>query len=332
MCFWYSFERRRADRAQLAAGEGRLQHVGGVHRALGGAGADERVELVDEEDDRALRLLDLLEDGLQPVLELAAVLRAGDHRAEVERDDALVLQALGHVAHVDAAGEALDDGGLADAGLADQDRVVLRAAREDLDDAADLLVAADDRIDLAAAREVGQVARVALQGLVLVLGVGVRDAGRAADLLQGLEQRVLLDARLRRAASPFRASGLGEGQEEVLGRDVLVAELLGDLEGAVEDLVEVAREEGVGRRARDLRAASRGRSRSAGRAPPGSTPSFWRIGTTTPSLCLSRASRRWSPVSSALPRARASRWASWTASWALMVSWSKRMALPLSGG
>ena len=44
-------ERRRADRAQLAAREHRLEHVAGVHRALGRARADERVQLVDEQDD-----------------------------------------------------------------------------------------------------------------------------------------------------------------------------------------------------------------------------------------------------------------------------------------
>ena len=123
-------ERRRADGAQLAAGEHRLEQVRGVDRALGGAGADDRVQLVDEEDDLALGLGDLLEDGLQPVLELAAVLRAGDHRADVERDQPAVAQRAGDVAGDDALGEALDDGGLADAGLADQDRVVLRAAAE----------------------------------------------------------------------------------------------------------------------------------------------------------------------------------------------------------
>ncbi len=47
-------ERRRADAAQLAARERRLEQVRRVHRALGGAGADERVELVDEEDDLAV--------------------------------------------------------------------------------------------------------------------------------------------------------------------------------------------------------------------------------------------------------------------------------------
>ena len=86
-------ERGRADRLQLAAGERRLQDRGGVDRALGGAGADQVVELVDEEDDVAA-LGDLLHHLLQPLLELAAVLRAGDERGQVERVDLLVAQQL----------------------------------------------------------------------------------------------------------------------------------------------------------------------------------------------------------------------------------------------
>ena len=78
-------ERGGADHAQLAAGQHRLEHVAGVHGALGGARADDRVHLVDEGDDLALGVGDLLEHGLQPLLELAAVLGAGHHRAEVER-------------------------------------------------------------------------------------------------------------------------------------------------------------------------------------------------------------------------------------------------------
>ena len=142
-------ERRRADGVQLAAREHRLQHVRRVDGAFGRAGADHGVQLVDEEDDLPLRIRDLLQHRLQPLFELAAVLRAGDERAHVERDDALVLEAFGDVAAHDAAGEPFDDGGLADAGLADEHRIVLRAAREHLDDAADFLVAADHRIELA---------------------------------------------------------------------------------------------------------------------------------------------------------------------------------------
>src|SRR5207253_129962 len=66
----------RADQAELAPGEHRLDHVAGVDRALGAAGAHDRVELVDEGDDLALGVGDLLENGLEPLLELAPVLRA----------------------------------------------------------------------------------------------------------------------------------------------------------------------------------------------------------------------------------------------------------------
>ena len=74
----------RADAAQLAAGERRLEHVAGIHGALGGAGTHDGVQLVDEEDDAAVGGGDLLEHRLEPILELAAVLGARDHRAEVE--------------------------------------------------------------------------------------------------------------------------------------------------------------------------------------------------------------------------------------------------------
>ena len=68
-------ERGGADHAQLAAGQHRLDHVAGVHRPLGRAGADDGVQLVDEGDDFAVAVGDLLEHGLEPLLELAAVLR-----------------------------------------------------------------------------------------------------------------------------------------------------------------------------------------------------------------------------------------------------------------
>ena len=66
-------ERRRADRLQARPAPARLEDRGRVDRALGRAGADEIVELVDEEDDVAA-LGDLLHHLLQALLELAAVL------------------------------------------------------------------------------------------------------------------------------------------------------------------------------------------------------------------------------------------------------------------
>ena len=107
----------------------------------------------------------------------------------------LFFRLSGHVAVDDALREPFDDRRLADAGLADEHRIVLGAARQHLHDAANLLVAADDGIELALARRLGEVARVALERLILILGRLVGDAMRAAHGLERLEQRVVRRAR-----------------------------------------------------------------------------------------------------------------------------------------
>jgi hypothetical protein len=228
-------ERRRADAVQLAAGESGLEQVRCVHGPVRLAGADEGVHLVDEQHDAAVGRGDLGEHGLQPLLELAAIFRAGDQRAHVEGEDRLVLQALRHVAVDDAQGEALHDGGLADAGLADEDRVVLGAPRQHLDGAADLLVAADDRVELALPRRLGEVAGIFLQRVIGVLG---RRRIRGAALAQALDGRV---QRLRcDRGGGQRLAGLGlllqrQGEQQPLRRDEAVARLFGRLLGGVED-------------------------------------------------------------------------------------------------
>ena len=173
-------ERGGADRLQFAAGERRLDDDGRVDRAFGSAGADERVHLVDEQDDVAA-LADLLHDLLEAVLELTAVLAARDERRQVERVEVLVLDGLGHLVRRDALGEALGDGGLADAGLADEHRVVLGAARENLHHALDLVGAPDDRVELAVARLARQVAAELVEQLAAAARPG-RDAPRLPPL------------------------------------------------------------------------------------------------------------------------------------------------------
>ncbi len=224
-------ERRRADRLQLAAGERRLQDRGGVDRALGGAGADEVVELVDEKDDVAA-LGDLLHHLLEALLELAAVLRAGDERRQVERVDLLVLEQLGDLALGDPGGQPLDDGGLADPGLAEQNRVVLGPPREDLHDPLDLDLAADHRVELALGGELGQVAAELVEqlrgllalaaaaragALAAAAGAGEHPDDLVADLL-GVGVEVEQDAGGDALVLPH------EAQQDVLGADVVVAE------------------------------------------------------------------------------------------------------------
>src|SRR5450759_655187 len=98
---------------------------------LVGAGAHERVHLVDEQDDVAA-LADLLHDLLEARLELAAVLGAGDERGQVQRVELLVAQRLRDLVASDGLSQSLGDRGLADARLSDEHGVVLGAARQDL--------------------------------------------------------------------------------------------------------------------------------------------------------------------------------------------------------
>ena len=182
MCLWIFIQRGRADALQFAARQGRLEHVAGIHRALRRARTDHGVQLVDHQDDLALRALDFLDDGLEALLELTAEARTGDHRAQVQGDDALAREDLRHIIGGDLLRQAFDDGGLAHAGLADQHRVVLGAAGEDLDQAQDLVVAADDRVELAFAGQLGQVAGVFFEGAVARLGLRIGDALSAAQI------------------------------------------------------------------------------------------------------------------------------------------------------
>src|SRR5690606_32959450 len=178
----------RADAADRAAGERRLEQVRSVHRsAARRAGADHRVDLVDEQH-RVRQLLELGDDLLQPLLEIAAIARAGKQRAHVERIDHRVLQDFGHLAFDDLAREAFGDRRLADAGIADIERVVLRAAAQDLDRAVDFGSTAYQRIDLTVQRLLVEIdgelvergILLALLGLLLALRLGLFAALRGA--------------------------------------------------------------------------------------------------------------------------------------------------------
>ena len=217
---------------QLAACQGRLEHVARVQAAFTCARAHDRVQLVDEQDDLAVGFAHLAQDGLQAVLELAAVLRAGHERPHVERHDLAIAQGGRHVAVDDALRQPLDDGRLAHARLADEHGVVLRAARKHLDGVANLVVAPDDGVELALARGLGQVLAVLRQGLELRLALAVGHARVAAQLVVDLLDALFGDAghgqELARVAFVAR-----KRDEQMLSRREGVAHFLGTLHGGV---------------------------------------------------------------------------------------------------
>ena len=159
----------RADAADGAGRERGLEQIRRVHRAAGRrAGADHGVDLVDEHD-RARIGLDLLDHLLEPLLEIAAIARAGEQRAHVEREHRRALEHFRHFAVDDAARQPFGDRGLADAGFADEQRIVLLPAAKHLDRAVDLGVAADQRIDLAVLGLLVEVDAIGLERIALLL-------------------------------------------------------------------------------------------------------------------------------------------------------------------
>ena len=150
----------------------------------------------------------------------------GDHRAEVERDQAAALQRVRHVTGDQPLGQALDDGGLAHPGLADQHRVVLGPAGEHLDDPADLGVPADDRVELALAGLFGEIDAVLIKRRRRGLGFGAGHPLAAAGVVEGPGQHVGLDPEVGEDLARIGVDG-GQRDQQVLRGDVRVPELLG---------------------------------------------------------------------------------------------------------
>ena len=136
-------------------------------------------------DDRVLLLLQRRDHRLEALLEVAAVARPRHHRSHVERVDDRARERRRRLAQLDPPRQPLDDGGLAHAGVADEQRVVLAAARQHVQRALDLRAAPDQRIDLARPRPLVQVDRVLgqrIDGRLFVLVV----AGRRAPPCPGM--------------------------------------------------------------------------------------------------------------------------------------------------
>ena len=213
------------DGAQRAARQGGLEQIGGVAGAGRAARADQRVRLVDEEHNRLGAGLHLVDDLPQALLKLAFHARPGLQQTEIQSPQGHVSQGRRHLAGGDFLREAFDDGGLADAGLAGQDGVVLAAAHQDVDQLADFLVAPGDGVHLAASGLFGQIDGVAVQGFLAGWGGGRRGGfggplgrflGRAGENHgAAVGQFVGVDFfELRRDVEQMRAQGAGFQQAD----------------------------------------------------------------------------------------------------------------------
>ena len=123
--------------------------------------------------------------------------------------------------------QTFDDRGFADAGFANQHRIVFRSTRQHLNRAADFVVAANDRIEFSLAGLIRKVTRIFCQRLIIRFGVLIGNPRAAARLLDHFQQIVAINAVLTQDLSRFTVFLVSDRQQQMLGRDVLVLHLLG---------------------------------------------------------------------------------------------------------
>ena len=222
---------------QLTPGQHGLQQVAGIHGTVGFAGAHNGVQFINEEDDLAFALLDLVQNALQALLKFAPVLGTGHQSAHVQAEHLAVLQVVGHIAPHDPLGKALGDGGFAHAGLADQAGVVLALPAQNADDVPDFLVTADHRVQLVLLGQAYQLLTVLLQYVVGVFGVVAGHPLVAAQGGQLVQEVVLVDGEGPEQVAGRPVGGFQNAQEHMLHTDVFILHGSGLLLGSIQGLV-----------------------------------------------------------------------------------------------
>ena len=221
-------ERGRADAVQFAAREHRLEHVAGVHRALGFARADDGVHFVDEENDLALGAL---------VISWSTALRRSSNSPryfapamsapEIQAIRRLSLRLSGTSPATMRRASPSTMAVLPTPGSPMSTGLFFVRREKHLNAAADFLVAADDRIELVLLRQLREVAPVFFERLVSGLGIGAGDALVAAHLRERLEKLVAADVeRLENLADAGGGRLVEHGQHQVFDADVFVLEFL----------------------------------------------------------------------------------------------------------
>jgi hypothetical protein len=134
-----------------------------------------------DKQNRIFNVLQFAEHRLDALFEIAAVTCAGQQADPYRAKDHRIFQNIRHFAVDDFFGEAFRNRGFTNAGIADIKRVVLAAAAENLNRSVDLLVAADQRIDLALLRLLIEIDAISIERFRAGFGLRMKILPRRAE-------------------------------------------------------------------------------------------------------------------------------------------------------
>ncbi len=202
------------------------------------------MNLIDEDDNVAPRA-NLLGDLLQAFFKVSAVATTGNQGPKVQRVELFVTQCLWNIALDDGLSQSLDNSSLSNPWFADQHRVILRATRQNLHDPLHFALATDNRVKLALASGLGEVAPKLIKNLGALVAGGFRATDRdrifalvAREKLNDLlANSVQISAELHEDLSGNTLTLANEAKQDVLGADVVVAQLKGFAQAQLKNLL-----------------------------------------------------------------------------------------------
>ena len=218
----------RTDTLQFPTGKRRFQDIGCVNRSFGTSRPDQRVQLINEQDDVS-GLADFIHDFFQPVFKLTAIFRSGHHGSHIQGHDPLVAQGFRNFPVHNSLGQTFGNRRFSDSRFTDQNRIVFGPAGQHLNHPFNLFAASDHRIQVAVMRSGRQVAGQAVQcGRVdLMMGAGVVGEGFAVSqkLQNLLASFVQAHPQIVENAGRHAFPLANQTEKNVLGADIGVPQL-----------------------------------------------------------------------------------------------------------
>ena len=110
---------------KLASCQHRLKHIAGIHGTISLAGTNNKMQLINKENNLAVRLLDILKDCFKPLFKLAPILGTGYQSTHIQREYLLVLKSCRNISAGNSLGQRLNYCSLTNTGFTDKNRVIL---------------------------------------------------------------------------------------------------------------------------------------------------------------------------------------------------------------
>gem|GEM_PF-6865395 len=138
-----------ADDTNLPPSHCRFEDISSIECPFGSSGSDNRMNLVDKENDFIFHLRCLIDNLFDSSFELSSILGSSNHPAEIETHNSLVLHSEWDIALGDTKCKPLDNGGFPDSRLSNETGIIFRFAIDDGNKAFDFHISTDDDIDFA---------------------------------------------------------------------------------------------------------------------------------------------------------------------------------------